>query len=195
MGIDVSLTKPVYLFSTMDSFTAIDFELANADYTSICAVGVVCVEKGEIIKEYYSLVRPPENKYMWQATRVHGIKAKDTENAPSFPEVYKEIAPLLKDRGMVAHNEKFDRSVLQKAMKRYGLSYKELGLKPKWVCTSELYKSKGFVRTKLNICCDIMGVKLQHHEALSDARACAMLYLKREEAEKKLKEIENNSVH
>lgn|SRR5699024_3125759 len=169
----------------MDSFTAIDFELANADYNSVCAVGIVCVEEGEIVKEFYSLVRPPNNQYMWQATRVHGIKPKHTAEAPSFDIIYKQIAPLLRCRTIVAHNERFDRSVLQTTMRHYNLAYSELGLASKWICTSELYKTKGFVKTKLNICCKIMGISLNHHDALSDARACALLYMQREKAKDK----------
>jgi DNA polymerase-3 subunit epsilon len=82
---------------------------------------------------------------------------------------------------MVAHNEAFDRSVLQKTMKYYGLDYKVLSLQDKWECTSNLYRSKGFAKTKLSICCEIMGIQLDHHDALSDARGSALLYLKQDQ--------------
>lgn len=166
----------------MKSFTAIDFELANADYTSVCAVGIICVENGKIVDEFYSLVKPPGNRYMWQATRVHGIKAKHTKQSPTFDQVFEKIRPLIQNRKIVAHNELFDRSVMQKTMEYYGLDYSALSLPKKWVCTSEIYRKQGFERTKLNLCCDIMGIELNHHDALSDARACALLYLEREHA-------------
>ena len=41
------------------------------------------------------------------------------------------------------------------------------------------YKAKGFKPTKLSDCCREMNIKLNHHEALSDARACAKLYMLR----------------
>lgn len=162
----------------MNTFTAIDFELATADYTSVCAVGIVNVIDGQIQNEFYSLVRPPQNKYMWQTTRVHGIKPKDTVTAPSFGDLYPVLAPLLSAQYMVAHNESFDRAVLQRTMKFYGLSYKELLLPDVWACTSNIYRQKGFVKTKLSICCELMGIPLAHHDALSDARASALLFLK-----------------
>lgn len=165
----------------MCTFTAIDFELATADYTSVCAVGIVNVIEGTIINEYYSLVRPPQNKYMWQTTRVHGIRPKDTLHAPSFAELFPTLSALLTGQRMVAHNEAFDRSVLQKTMTLYGLDYKILALKDQWECTSKIYRSKGFAKTKLSICCEIMGIQLDHHDALSDARGSALLYLKQDQ--------------
>lgn len=165
----------------MQTFTAIDFELATADYNSVCSVGIVNVQDGVIVNEYYSLVRPPENKYMWQTTRVHGIKPRDTLHAPTFAELFPTLRLLLEGQKMVAHNEAFDRSVLQKTMIHYGLKYKLLRLPEKWECTSRLYRSKGFLKTKLNVCCEIMGIQLEHHDALSDARGSALLYLKQDE--------------
>lgn len=161
------------------TFTAIDFELATAAYTSVCAVGIVKVKDNQIIDQFHSLVRPPKNQYMWQTTRVHGIKPKDTAAAPTFLDVFPTIEQYLKGSHMVAHNEKFDRAVLMKTMRLYGLQYDALELSPAWECTSEIYRSKGFKKTKLSICCRIMGIELHHHDPLSDAMASAQLYLMR----------------
>ena len=163
------------------TFTAIDFDLATAAYTSVCAVGIVKVEDNTVVEQFHSLVRPPKNQYMWQTTRVHGIKPKDTADAPTFLEVFPTIESYVKGSNMVAHNEKFDREVLMKTMGLYGLDYKTLGLSPQWECTSQIYRSKGFKKTKLSICCKIMGIELHHHDPLSDALASAQLYLKRHE--------------
>jgi len=112
---------------------------------------------------------------------VHGIKPKDTLHAPTFAELFPTLRVLLAGQKMVAHNEAFDRSVLQKTMTHYGLNYKQLHLPEKWECTSHLYRSKGFPKTKLSVCCAIMGIPLDHHDALSDARGSALLYLKQDE--------------
>ena len=165
----------------MRTFTAIDFELATADYASVCAVGVVSVENGNIVNEFYSLVSHPGNKYMLQTTRVHGIKPKDTAEAPTFAELFPQLRVFIQGRPMVAHNAPFDRAVLEKTMQFYGLDFKSLMLKEKWECTSDIYRKKGFVKTKLSICCEIMGIPLDHHDALSDARGSALLYLKQDE--------------
>ncbi|MEI6057129.1 MAG: hypothetical protein WCR55_13865 [Lentisphaerota bacterium] len=63
-------------------------------------------------------------------------------------------------------------------MTYYGLDYSELNLAPNWECTCRIYRSKGFKPANLVACCTRMEIELIHHQALSDATGCAMLYLK-----------------
>ena len=55
------------------TFTAIDFETAIQHH--LCAVGIVSVENGEIVDEYYALIKPPNNKYFWHNSKVPDIIA------------------------------------------------------------------------------------------------------------------------
>lgn len=158
------------------NFVAIDFETATQHH--ICAVGMVTVENGKIIDEYYSLIQPPDNKYSWHTIKVHGIKPKDTLKEASFDVVYPEIKKRLQGKIVVAHNESFDRNVLKKTMFDYGIDYNDLNVSDSWECTLKIYRSKGFKPANLAACCAKMNVDLQHHQALSDARACALLYQK-----------------
>jgi len=162
-----------------DSFAAIDFELATGVRNSVCSVGIVVVEDGEIVDEYYSLVRPPKNKYHWGNSRVTKIYAKDTKDAPSFLDIYPEIKKRLKGKKMVAHNEGFDRDVLRVVMEYYGLKYSELNLPKKWEDTVVIFQEKGTKSAKLNNLSKEYGIEIEHHNALSDARATALLYLLR----------------
>jgi DNA polymerase-3 subunit epsilon len=157
------------------TFTAIDFETAQAHH--ICAVGIVTVEDGEIVEEYHSLIQPPDNSYSWHTIQVHGIYPEDTENSPSFVELYPEIKKRLKGRIVVAHNEPFDRNVLKKSMNDNGIPYSDLDIAERWEDTVKIYRAKGFKPANLAACCQRMNIELNHHEALSDARACAKLYL------------------
>ena len=109
------------------TFTAIDFETATGNRNSACAVGIITVENGIITDEYYSLIKPPNNEYNWHNIQVHGITKRDTQNAPTFKRVYPEIKKRLKGKIIVAHDESFDRSVLQKTMTENGLDYSEYG--------------------------------------------------------------------
>ncbi|UZJ65388.1 exonuclease domain-containing protein [Sphingobacterium sp. KU25419] len=90
------------------------FETATGHQNSACAVGIVTVESGIITNEFYSLIQPPRNEYMWQTTRVHGIKPRDTQHSPTFKELFPSIKSLLANKLMIAHNELFDRNVLRK---------------------------------------------------------------------------------
>jgi DNA polymerase-3 subunit epsilon len=157
------------------TFTAIDFETAIGHHP--CSVGIITVENGVIVDEYVSLIKPPNNEYSPYTIKVHGIYPRDTVNARTFSQIFPEIQKRLINRIVVAHNESFDRTVLMKSMALYGLSYEQLNIAVKWECTVKIYKAKGLKPAKLSDCCRIMNIELQHHEALSDARACAQLYL------------------
>ncbi|NOX35162.1 MAG: 3'-5' exonuclease [Deltaproteobacteria bacterium] len=161
------------------NFTAIDFETATGKRYSACAVGMATVENGKITDEYHTLIQPPDNKYFRHNTNVHGITENDTADALFFPDIYPEIKERLVGKTIVAHNESFDRSVLQKTMEYYNLDYSKLNISKQWECTLKIYRAKGYHPASLDVCCKRQGIKLNHHEALSDARGCAMLYLKK----------------
>lgn len=152
-------------------FVAIDFETAVGKRNSACAVGIVTVENNQITEEYFTLIQPPDNEYFYQNIRIHGINPEDTSDSPFFDELYPEIKKRLEGKTVVAHNESFDRSVLRKTMEHYGLDFDELKLADKWECTLKMHGAA------LNVCCQRHGIELDHHDALSDARACAELYL------------------
>jgi len=159
------------------TFTAIDFETASHHH--ICAVGIVSVENGIITEEYHALIQPPNNAYFWRNIKTHGLTEIDTRNAPAFDKIYPEIKKRLQGKIVVAHNESFDRNVLQKTMSENGFDYSELKIPARWECTMKLCRANDkYPSGKLDECCAVDNIELKHHEALSDARACAGLYLK-----------------
>ena len=89
-------------------FAAIDFETANGKRSSVCSVGVVIVRGGEVVDEFYSLIRPTPNYYSYFTTQIHGLTRADTDSAPEFPEVWAQIAPKLQGLTLIAHNSPFD---------------------------------------------------------------------------------------
>ena len=96
-------------------FAAIDFETANGQRTSVCSVGVVVVRGGRPSESIYRLIRPYPNYYSAFTTAIHGLTRSDTENAPSFPDVWGEIAPRIEGLPLVAHNSPFDEGSPQPA--------------------------------------------------------------------------------
>lgn len=159
------------------NFVAIDFETATGARSSACAVAIVTVEEGNIVDQYYQLIQPPGNFYWWKNIEVHGITPEHTRNAPLFSDIFHDIAKRLQFNTIVAHNEAFDRTVLANTMDYYGLADNRIPLDKPWECTVKIYRSKGLRPCNLQACCDAMGIELQHHNALSDALACAKLYL------------------
>ena len=150
----------------MKDFTAIDFETAHPKHWSICQVGLVRVENGEIIKKVSMLIQPPDNIFWNMFTDIHGITPEDTEDAPTFYDVWGDIEPFIQDQIVVAHNMGFDGSCLKQALAYYDLK------QPNYekACTYKIYGKN------LKTLCKEHKIKLNHHDALSDALACAELY-------------------
>jgi len=163
-----------------DTFIALDFELATGVRNSVCSIGIVSFKNGEIVNEYYSLVKPPKNEYHWGNSRVHKIKSKQTKDSPTFKDIYPQVKEILQNcKLMVAHNEGFDRDVLEKVMDFYGLNYKELNLPKPWEDTVTIFQEKGTESAKLKNLCKEYNIDIIPHNALEDARACGLLYLLR----------------
>ena len=94
----------------MENFAAIDFETANNERSSVCSVGVVVYKNGKKVDEFYSLIKPEPEYYNYWCSQVHGLSLEDTENAPLFPEVWKQIESKIDGLPLVAHNKVFDES-------------------------------------------------------------------------------------
>jgi DNA polymerase-3 subunit epsilon len=152
----------------MSSFTAIDFETATPDRSSICQVGLVVVEKCQIVDRIKILVKPPGNKYHQRCIDVHGIVPDDTCDAETFDKVYEKIRRHIIGNNLVAHNMAFDIDCLRKTLNHYRLPWPRAVL----FCTMKIYNCG------LDVACAMNGIKLNHHDALSDAEACALLMIK-----------------
>lgn len=155
------------------NFLAIDFETANQSRDSACSVGLVRVEAGKIVHQAVHLIRPPSRDFIF--TFIHGISWSDVAQERDFKTVWKEIAPLFEGIAhLAAHNAKFDAGVLRACSQRYGLVAPELP----FTCTMELARTQWSIYpTKLPDVCRHLGLKLNHHDALSDALACARIVM------------------
>lgn len=152
----------------MNTFTAIDFETAQGYRWSICQVGLVRVENGIITHELDILVQPPNNFYWSRFTDIHGIAAKDTRQSPTFNQVWHLLEPFITNQNVIAHNGfGFDFPVLEKTLEYYGMTAPNYSKH----CTYKIYKSN-----LANLCREY-NISLNHHDALSDAKACAELFL------------------
>ena len=161
----------------MKDFAAIDFETANNERTSVCSVGVIIVRTGEIVDSFYSLIQPEPNYYNYWCTQVHGLTEEDTEDAPIFPEVWKQIVPLIEGLPLVAHNKAFDESCLRAAFRCYQMDYPEYP----FLCTLTTSRKvfPNLENHQLHTVAQECGYVLEnHHHALADAEACAAIAIK-----------------
>ncbi|HAH54372.1 MAG TPA: exonuclease [Flavobacterium sp.] len=153
----------------MKNFTAIDFETASGYRNSICQVGLVQVEEGIITHSLNLLVQPPNNYYWSDFIDIHGITPAMTKNEPTFDQIWHLVAPFIEGKNVVAHNGfSFDFPVLDKTLFHYGLPIPAYNK----YCTYKIYRSN------LADLCQEHNIPLNHHDALSDAQACAKLWLR-----------------
>jgi len=152
----------------LNNFTAIDFETAQGYRWSICQVGLVRVENGILTDEINLLVKPPKNYYWGQFIDIHGITPAHTANSPTFNQIWHQIEPYIKNQNVVAHNGlAFDFPVLSKTLEYYGMQAPDYEKH----CTYRIF------RENLASLCRKYEIHLNHHDALSDAKACAELFL------------------
>ncbi|MGI6242857.1 MAG: 3'-5' exonuclease [Prevotella sp.] len=163
----------------MLDFAAIDFETANCSRSSVCSVGVVIVENGIMTDSYYHLIRPVPNYYQLFTTRIHGLTYHDTADAPTFPEVWAEIAPKIRHLPLVAHNKAFDESCLKAAFRAYDLEYPDYKFLCTLVAAKRQWKGGALENYQLQTVAKACGFDLgNHHHALADAEACAAIAIK-----------------
>ena len=161
----------------MTDFAAIDFETANKERSSVCSVGIVIVRNGEITEKLYRLIRPYPNYYSYWNTQVHGLTFQDTACAPTFPEVWKEIDPIIAGLPLVAHNSPFDERCLRAVFQVYRMDYP--GYEFYCTCRASRRVFKGELPNhQLQTVAARCGYDLAlHHHALADAEACAQIAL------------------
>ncbi|MBQ8089760.1 MAG: 3'-5' exoribonuclease [Pyramidobacter sp.] len=161
----------------MIDFIAVDFETANSDFASACAMGAVLVHDGEIADEYYSLIRPPEgyDDFSVFNTAIHGITEDDVKDAPEFPEVWGKVAGSVEGNTLVAHFAPFDCHVIEAESEVYGLPILDCAVACSCVISKRAWRD--LLSFGLESVAEKIGFQFEHHNALEDARAAAQIIL------------------
>ena len=160
----------------MKDFAAIDFETANYERSSVCSVCLVIVRGGEIVDKFYSLIKPEPEYYNYRCSQVNGLCAADTENAPVFPEVWRQIEPMIASLPLVAHSKAFDESCLKAVFRVYQMDYPDYPFYCTCIASRRVWPQG---RHNLDVIAARCGYDLtHHHHALADAEACAAIALK-----------------
>lgn len=155
------------------NFVAIDFETANYGRDSACSVGLVKVRDGKITEKVVHLIRPPTSEFVF--TYIHGLTWGDVAKAPTFGKLWPKIEPMLNGIDfLAAHNASFDKGVLHACCNRHRISIPQV----EFQCSMKIARQTWALHpTKLSDVCRHLKIKLNHHEALSDALACAQIIL------------------
>ena len=152
----------------------IDFETADYGADSACALGIAAIQNGKIAKKGYRLIRPPRQQFVF--TYLHGISWSDVKQESKFADVWEDFRDYWNGADyLVAHNASFDRRVL--------FACSRVARRPPppfpFICTVKVARSHwNFRPANLAYVCSQLGISLKHHDAASDALACASIALR-----------------
>ncbi|HEX6959539.1 MAG TPA: 3'-5' exonuclease [Ferrovibrio sp.] len=154
------------------SAIALDFETASANPGSICAIGLAWIRGQEVTHVAHRLVKPHDMYFNPWNVAIHGLGPRDVEDEPEFPAIWDELLPHLEAVPLLlAHNAPFDIGVLRRALAHYRLPVPSLS----FLCTVKIARAAwpDLTDHKLSTVAAHIGIALRHHEADSDAAACA----------------------
>lgn len=158
-------------------FTAIDFETANGNAASACAVGLVKVRDGLVVDRFSTLIRPtaPFDEFWEWNTRIHGISAHQVQDAPDWVETQRQILEFGEDDVYVAHNAGFDRGVMRAAAKAARLPVPDM----RWTDSLRIARKTFTLESyRLPVAALAAGFDdFRHHDAAGDAEACAAIII------------------
>lgn len=157
-------------------FVVIDFETANGDLASICQVGIASFRDGMLADSWVSLVNP-DDYFSPFNVRIHGIDEIAVRHAPTWDQVFPDVALRLRDRIVVSHTL-FDRHALTRACERSDLE----------LCNCLWLDSARVVRIAwpqfsrsgygLSNVAASFGIEYKAHDALEDARCAGLVLLR-----------------
>jgi DNA polymerase III subunit epsilon len=155
------------------TFVAIDFETADRYRDSACSVALIRVEGGRISERVTQLIRPPRRQFEFSG--LHGITWTMVANEPTFAQAWPRLEPVLRGAEfLVAHNAGFDRSVLNACCAAAHIEPPPLEFK----CTVQMARQVwSLPSARLPDVCAFLDIPLRHHDAASDAEACARIFL------------------
>lgn len=160
----------------MYDFSCIDFETASSSANSACSVSMVAVRNLQIVKQDYFLIKPVSDFFHPDNIRIHGITPEMVNDCDRFPAVFEKILPYFEQSNcIIAHNADFDMNVLHETAAAYDLSIPNFTYLDSINLFSQI--SSGRKKT-LPECCKFFNIPYEnHHNALSDATACANLVI------------------
>ena len=159
----------------MYRYIAFDVETPNRYNNRMSAIGISVIENGTITEEFFSYVNP-ETYFDFFNIRLTGIDKDTVADAPSFPELWQKIEPVMSSGIIVAHNAVFDMGVLKKCLEDYGIPWKN---RAQYCCTVQIGRRElPGMSHSLDSMCGYYGIALDHHKADSDSHAAAEILLR-----------------
>lgn len=182
----ITISKEKHFDSNLvnyDRIISLDFETANNKRASVCSIGYVVEENNKIIKEEEIIVNP-KAEFSNINVKIHRIKDVDVQDAPTWNIVWKQIEEYITDSTLViAHNLKsMELSCIRQECERYNMDlplFAKVKDHNNMTCdTLQMARENlpDLENYKLDTLAKHFNIELDHHNALSDAKACLNLF-------------------
>lgn len=151
-------------------WVVLDTETTGLDGRDEVIQIAVVAHDGQVLMD--TLVRP-QDRIPARATAIHGITDDMVANAPTFPEVFPQLAATLEGKIVICYNADFDRRLLKQTADRNKTS----SLPVAWDCAMEQYaryfgqwseRNRSYLWQKLPRSKEYEGEK---HQAIHDCLA------------------------
>ncbi|KAA3639423.1 MAG: transposase [Proteobacteria bacterium] len=150
-------------------FVCLDVETANADFASICQIGIAKYRNGAVVDEYVEFVNP-DDYFDEMNVYIHGITERTVKNSKRFNQLVGDVLDFIGDDFCFTHTG-FDRVSVNRACLKYQLPETDVEWRDSSMVarrTWDDFKYKGY---GLDNVCSFLGYEFKHHDALEDAKA------------------------
>ena len=101
------------------NYTALSFQLANKNSTSICQIALLSVENGKNIYQKTFLLKPPTKNFSF--SNYHGITLESVKNAPTLEIVWQEISKYINEHIVIVYDIYKTAKRLNESLKKYNI--------------------------------------------------------------------------
>lgn len=166
-------------------YLTLDIELADRMLPSICSISIRTWEDGVNTKTFSTLINP-DCEIEDFLTKRHGITQEMVKNAPTLPEIWKEIYDLLEDNLVFAH---FANDVIKKLTSRAAVDYLNMP-NLKYGCTASIAKRTWSEQPdfRLHPLSEALNITKVHNNSNEDSKTIGIII------NKSIKHHEVNSV-
>lgn len=129
----ITWARTIISQANRSNYVILDTETTGKERTAeVVEIGILALDGRPL---FDSLLRP-DRPIPLAATRVHHITNQMIADAPTFPQLYEQIAAILDGRTVIVYNAEYDRSILENAIQRYNLPL--FGIE-QWTCAMKQY--------------------------------------------------------
>ncbi|WP_304339994.1 PolC-type DNA polymerase III [Metaclostridioides mangenotii] len=159
------------------SFVVFDIETTGFSNTNdkITEIGAVKIQDFKVVDRFSQLVNP-EKDISYKIQELTGITNDLVKDKPTIDEVLPRFMEFIGDSVLVAHNAEFDTGFISEKCRQMGLDYKSKSVDTLMLARVLLPELK---RHRLNVVAKALGIQLlNHHRAVDDADATALIFIK-----------------